>query len=209
MQVKTIIKKKNYPRTIRSYFVGTMVIIVVAAVYGVMQFTKLAEIQDAMAAEQEQMGTLTLKADKLAATYKTIQSSYETEFSKTNNAIQDIFPTEDDYTNLTIKLEKIINDMNLASNPIVMNNLSFGRARTDTGSDYSVLPFQTTISTTQDNFDKFLRYVNSSGDLATGSRLMDIRSISINFSQNLNAAAGGEMLDVNLNMNAYLQNNTK
>jgi len=97
-----------------------------------------------------------------------------------------------------------------------MNDLKFSRPRIDTELDYSVLPFTLTLSTTRENFDNFLRYVENSGALdpngqGESTRLLDIRSISINFMEQGATGFTGTsrsttpIMNVSIAMNAYFQ----
>lgn len=89
--------------------------------------------------------------------------------------------------------------------------MKFSKPKLNTSTDYVVLPFTLTLNTTRDNYDKFMRYVENSGDLDEQTRLLDINSISINFVTEQSAVSSSgspieiEMLNVSMSMNAYYQ----
>ncbi len=184
-------------------------LLVGAAVYGYFEYTKLAMAQEAIAQEEQQLTELTDKQTKFQDEYRNSNSAYQTEFQTINAQIEDVFPLNENYTDLTMKLDKSVNDLSRPNNPIVMSNLDFTRPSEGDG-DYMVLPFNLTLNTTRSNFEEFMRYVQNSGELQEGTRLMDIKSLGINFSGFMETAEGEApinepMQNVNLSLNAYFQ----
>lgn len=205
MQVQ--VPRKNYKRSIRTYVFVTIFLLAGAAVYGYFQYTKLAMAQEAITQEDQQLVALTDLQGKFHNEYLDSKSAYDTEFQKINEQIENVFPLNDDYTALTQKLDDYVNyTLNSKTNPIFMSNLSYGAAMEGNG-DYRILPFTVTLETTRKNFEAFMRFVQNSGELQEGTRLMDVKSLSLSFG---GAPEGGEvvsepMLNVNMTVNAFFQ----
>jgi len=205
------IRRKNYPRLIRSYGGFIVLLLIAGGVYGYMQYQKLTAAQTALAAAGQTAQTLRSSADTSSQNYQELKTSYEQNSAAIRNAIEFVFPSEENYTKLTQSLDKEIDTLNDSLNPIFASDLKFAKPKVDASGDYAVLPFTLTLNTSRDNFDKFMRYVESSGDLDEQTRLLDITSISINFVTEQSAVSSTgtpieiEMLNVSMAMNAYFQ----
>jgi hypothetical protein len=83
------------------------------------------------------------------------------------------------------------------------NSISFQEPKQENG--YMILPFQTSIKATRQNFERFLGLVNLSGDLEGRDpiRLMDISQISLRFLGVENKTGKDLGVDFNVTMNAY------
>ncbi len=205
--------RKNYGRSIRAYFALAVVVLAAAGVYGYMQYTKLTEVQSAIASEAATLTKMQAAEKQIQAEYANIKSAYDTDFSTIRESIEEVFPSEEQYTKLTRVLDDfVIEHNNTTLNPIFMGSLSFGQPRIDEEKGYSVLPFTLDLDTTRENLEKFLEYIENSGSLENGIRLMEVESISLNFPRKtVSAFATGELqteiptLGVNLILNAYFQ----
>lgn len=209
---KVTIRRKNYPRQIRSYGAFIVLILVAAGVYGFMQFQKLTTAQTALANAAQTAQTLRGAAETSSQNYQELKTSFDQNSAAIRNAIEFVFPSDENYTKLTQSLDKEIDTLNSSSlNPIFASDLKFAKPKLNTATDYVVLPFTLTLNTTRDNYDKFMRYVENSGDLDEQTRLLDINSISINFVTEQSAVSSTgtpveiEMLNVSMAMNAYFQ----
>ncbi len=71
---------------------------------------------------------------------------------------------------------------------------------------YKVLPFSTSIHASQKNFDRFLAFINLSGDMNPDSqdhiRLMEITNVSINY-RGVDKTGKDQGVDFNVQLNAY------
>lgn len=205
--------RKNYSKGIRTYFILSAVVLIAAGVYGYFQFTDLMEVQRAIANGRTTLAELQAAESQNAEIYATQKRNYDEQFSTIKESINEVFPVEEDYTDLTRKLDEFMSENNNTTlNPIFMSDLKFSRPRIDEESGYAVLPFSLTLSTTRDNFEKFLAFIESSGSLENRIRLMEVKSISLNFpNQEITPFATTEniseipTMNVSVNLNAYFQ----
>lgn len=215
--MQVAVAKKNYPRAIRNYTVFIFFILLASAAYGYFQFTKLSTAQAALGEGQAFADTLRASSAKFESTYTDLKRLFDEDFKTIADSVQAVYPSEESYTKLTRLLDDFMQQNNKSFDPIFMSDLRFSQPRVSVNKDYSILPFTLTLSTTRSNFEKFLRFVESSGALGNGSslvgvRLMDLRSISINFSTEQSAFAAGAtatapvpLLNVSVALNAYFQ----
>jgi hypothetical protein len=210
------IQRKNYPKSIRTYTFATVLVLLAAAVWGYFQYVKLAAAQDALAKEQQLTASMQANVDQFKTSYTDLKGSFDKDFASTISSVQAVLPPEENYTELTRLLDKFFQDNNI--NPIFVSDLKFSKPKVDATKEISILPFTMTISTTRDNFEKFLRFIGNSGSLEDKTRLMEIRSISINFQApaatafasagTTIAAAEIPLLNVSVSLNAYFQKPT-
>jgi Tfp pilus assembly protein PilO len=139
----------------------------------------------------------------------------QAEIQELNETIQSqleiVFPEKESHTKLTRTLEQFANDIHRIKNPFIINNLQYLDAEQAEGEDYSILPFKMTIHSSYSNFFKFLEFVESSGALSDGTRLIQITTISINFVSPSGAAgniSGKDEINFNATMNAYFRSTT-
>lgn len=114
-----------------------------------------------------------------------------------------IFPTVDDYTNLTKQMDAYEVQLSTKSNPFEVSNIDYqDPIKSDT---YSILPMRMSIRSSKDNFTKFLHMVENSGSLSENKRLMDISSIRLNFENNDQNSGASEIISFSVQINAYFQ----
>jgi len=209
---KKVQPRKNYGRSIGTFAFLTVVVLVAAGVYGYTQFSKLTEVNDALAKGQSTLSQLQTAEKRISSDYAAIKSVYDDNFNTIKESINAVYPSEEQYTDLTRLLDEFMAANNQETlNPIFMSDLKFSAPRIDKENDYAVLPFTISLTTTRDNFEKFLEFVESSGSLDTGIRLMEVKKISISFpSQELefdDDDTGSDIptMTVSLTMNAFFQ----
>jgi len=205
---KVAIRRKNYPRSIRTYMAFTMIVLIAAGVYGFLQLQKLTAAQTALAKGVSTSEQLAVSVDNFSESYVDSKKTFDEDFASILNSVEGVLPLEEDYTDLTRLLDDFVQKNNTTLNPISLNNISYGAAQM-IEDNYSVLPVTLTISASRDNFENFLRFIFGSGALQERTRLMDIQAISINFAaqrQGLAATIGEEaLLNISIQLNAYFQ----
>ncbi len=206
--------RKNYGRTTRAFFAAGFIFLIGAGVYGYMQYTKLSEVQTAIAAETAMLTKMQTAENQIRAAYTSIKTAYDADFTSIRETIAMVLPPEEEYTKLTRVLDDfVIESNNTTLNPIFMGNISFGSSRIDDENGYSVLPFTLDLETTRENFEKFLEFIENSGSLENGIRLMEVESINISFPTTTASpfATSADLqtkiptISVNLSLNAYFQ----
>lgn len=206
---KIVVPRKNYQRQIRTYTVLTVVLLIAASVYGFFQFQTLSAAQVALADGESRLAQMRSFETQIAEQYTTLKASFDEDFDEVQAAIEGVFPSVEDYTSLTEDLDQLVLTLNRQSPSIFMSNLKFSQPRFDDKEGYATLPFSLTLQTTRTNLERFLEYAETSGSLDDASRLLDVRSININFPGQggtaASAAQGSDLLSVSLNVNAYFQ----
>ena len=177
------IRQHYYSRKIKIYLFVIILITLWLGFYGVEKYLEYSR-KIAVAAEAEkfiQDVDPVLSAEH--ADNAKIKEDYAEFSDSMNGEIAKIFPTTEEYTDLTRLLDDFFKQNNLSNNPIIATDLQFSQSVKDPKSQYMILPFSINIESSEKNFYKFLSFIESSGSLAGKIRLMDIESIQLNFSQ--------------------------
>ncbi len=124
-------------------------------------------------------------------------------FQETNTAkseeVAGVFPDGEDLNSLTRAFDEFAVENNFSNNPFFISSISYQESVDSEDSQYMVLPFSMKVESSEDNFYKFLEYIETSGSLDNQIRLMAIDNVSISL--------GGEddVLSYSLELNAYFQ----
>ena len=119
-----------------------------------------------------------------------------------------VLPGDENHTYLTRSLEKFETDFNRLKDPFNISNLQYQKAELPGEKAYRKLPLKLTIHSSYNNFFKFLEFIQNSGTLSEGTRLLDIDSITINFVKPKGAednTSGQDEINFNISMNAYIR----
>lgn len=202
------IRFKNYKKSLRSYTILMTAVLIATAIYTWLQYQKFMGMQQALTQEQAYSASLQISANKISNQYKEQEKLFQENFSNILASIDEVYPHEQNYTKIIRTLEDFEQANNTPANPLLMSNFQLSQPRTDTKKDYIILPFTLNLTTTRDNFDKFLHFIENSGNLEDKSRLLDIRSISISFNAMQNSArpvSAVKLLNVSVALQAYFQ----
>jgi len=211
MPTQVVVIKKNYAGTAHIFQAMTAVVLIAAGVYGYMQYQKLTEAQAALLDEQGKSVSMQATVNDSGLAYDAMKKKSDTDSALIINEIQTVYPSDQNYTGLTTMLDSFFEDNDKPDSRMFNSSLTIGQAVIDAKKDYAVLPFTMSIDASRENFDKFLRYVDSSGDLEGRVRLMNIKNISLGLpAENVPGTenAGTEVskdLTISVSMDTYFQ----
>jgi hypothetical protein len=206
MQKQNLIQSKDFQ--IKLYTVLTVVLLLIIGYYSFTNVTKLLDMRSQIAVNEKLHNAL-LESDTTAGDeLKTLKEEGQSLDQKIQDELNMVLPNTENHTTLTRALEKLETDLNRAKNPFNITNLQYLDAEVVEGADYRVLPVKATIQSTYSNFIKFLEYTENSGALSDGTRLLDIKSIIINFVSpkgTENNTSGQDEINFNVSMEAYIR----
>ncbi len=116
-----------------------------------------------------------------------------------NEEIAGVFPDSEDISSLTRAFDEFSVANNFSNNPFFISSINYNDSNESSDGKYMVLPFSMKVESSEDNFYKFLEYIETSGNLDNQVRLMGVDSISINLS------GDDDVLSYSLELNAYFQ----
>lgn len=208
---KVAIIKKNYTGTTRIFQAASLIILVAAGTWGFLQFQKLTAAQEALAKGRAEMTTLQTEVEDYAQEYKDLVAKISQDNEETINSVRAVLPEDEGYTVLTRTLDLYANAADTNIDPFFSGSLSFSQPIINANKEYAELPFTMSLVASRKNFDDFLRYVETSGDLDTRVRLMDIKQISLQLPtpeesvQGLDEEVGPETLNISFSLSTYFQ----
>lgn len=189
------------------YFFLALIVLAGSVVYGILQFQLFQAQAVAIVDNEARISGIQTERDDAMKTYKALaedQIKKQADFVK---RIEAVLPLDENYTDLTRQLDDYFAEHDRPGNVIFQSSLHFGKGEPMADRpDISILSFTMNIEASRDNFFKFLDFVNNSGSLFSGTRLMSINSIQFNFPE------GGEVvtdrsqkINFTVDMNAYYQ----
>lgn len=205
MDSQSFIKNRTLRRNIQAYWILIMVVTLLMGYYSFIKFNELLSKSAAINDQSGLVNTLESTLSTEESEYKGLLENKKDLYDKLDAEIANVLPKGENYTNLTRELDAFFLGLSKSNNPIFVANLQYGSARAEESGRFSILPITLTIESSKENFLKFLDYIESSGNLTSKVRLMDVQSIRINFQKEQDNGKTAESVSLNVNLNAYFQ----
>lgn len=188
------------------YLFAATAVLAVTAAYGIMQFQLMMKMKGANTENEQQIATLEQAQRAEEEKYRITAQTYEARREEFYTKTRQILPDDEGYTGLTRLFDDFFLSLNSSpDDKAEQNNIVFGQGTALAEMEHiSSLPVSMNIEANRKNLLKFLEFIEGSGTLGSGNRLMEIQSLTFNFPE------GGELIkqprqEVNFNvrMNAY------
>lgn len=182
-------------------------ILAAAVAYGVLQYKIFVAEGQAIADNASTIQQLTQTTTSTEAKLKALADARTKDQTAFEKKIASILPEDENYTELTRLFDDYFAQHDTAINPMFQSSLRFGKGSPlEAVPEVSALPISMNVESTRDNFLKFLDFVNETGSLETGSRLMSINSIQLNFPDEGEVIKDpNQKINFTVDMNAYYQ----
>ncbi len=132
------------------------------------------------------------------------KAAYDKEYQAEQIVLNNVFPKTPEKLAVIRLLENFATHLNTSYPPFEFTSISFQKSKKENG--YTVLPFRTSIHTSETNFHRFLGLVNLSGSLdpaiSEHIRLMEITNISLRY-RGVDKTGKDLGVDFNVQLNAY------
>ena len=162
------------------------VLVLIGLFVGFFQTQRYLELQS-LRADSDQEAT-ELNADKLAllSRFQEVRGATEASRQEREQDLSKVFPLNEDITGLTRLFDDFAIRNNFSSNPFFISQLSYDQSYED--ESVQVLPINISLDTSRKNLEKFLEYVNTSGSIQSGVRLMSTENVSMNYPSEFGAS---------------------
>lgn len=198
------IRQHYYSRKIKLYLFVILILAVSTGFYGIERYLELSEKNNISSQSQQFLDDLEKnRTDEREFLIQTKEKNQEI-LQKIGREIAEVFPGGEQYTPLTRLLDDFFKKNNRLGNPIIATDLQFSQTSEDADKRYLILPFTLNIESSEENFYRFLAFVESSGTLSDRIRLMDIESINLNFPTE-NDPKAKKRIHFNAKLQAYAQ----
>ncbi|MBD3269930.1 type 4a pilus biogenesis protein PilO [Candidatus Peregrinibacteria bacterium] len=203
---KKIVSTKILKRKTMTFVVLTVLTLGIGGYFGFTQVTEYIETASALDNAENRLEEMRIEESQTENDFIETKNEFNELNTGISEQLQAILPPNEDYTNLVRSLDDFFLNLRGGSDSIFLSDIRFEQPNFPDNAEYAVLPVTMTVSGTEANFDRFLEFIESTGDLNSNNRLMDIQSISINFDRNRNSEeATPENISVSLRVNAYFQ----
>lgn len=109
-----------------------------------------------------------------------------------------VFPTDENITDLNRLFDDFSVKNNFKSNPFFISSISYQGVIENEEENYRVLPLSINMASSKSNFLEFLEFINDSGSLKSGVRLMSVEDLNIIYPTEF-----GGQYNVRMSVNAY------
>jgi len=212
---KNISKKGLIPKLVLSkkllanvFFGLSAALVLFMAYYTYVNLSKYLDMRNEISVNETLHSSLTEKDTLVQNELNKVNEENSALKKQIYDEINLVLPSFENHTYLTRTLEKFETDNNRLRDPFNISNLQYQKQTKADAMPYTKLPFKLTIHSSYNNFFKFLQFVQNSGTLSEGTRLLDIDSITINFTTpkgDSENTSGQDEINFNISMNAYIK----
>lgn len=198
------LKKRNKRKGIAFFAVGTLILIPFTILFLYPQVMGYLNFSRDMQSYEKQVKDYEVTIADLNKTRDLHKAAYSEEFKTEENIMDKIFPVNPKKLEVIRLMEDFATELNTKNPPFEFTSISFSDPQKAKG--YTVLPFQTTIHASQENFETFLGLIRLSGDYSAKNkdhiRLMEISNINLSY-RGLDRDGVDQGVDFNVELNAY------
>ncbi|MFA6023769.1 MAG: hypothetical protein WC777_00930 [Candidatus Gracilibacteria bacterium] len=181
----------------RQIFLG-LFILLVSALYGVYQWNQREALQISANTLNTQAVSLNMEYAELQEQYSYIKVESGAAREVAAQELSVVFPTSEDLTMLTRLLDDFAVRNNFEGNPFFISSLSYETAKASEDGQYRSVPVRLSITSSKKNLGEFLEFIENSGSLEAGVRLMSIEDLKIQYPLEF-----GGTYDIQVDLNAY------
>jgi len=186
---------------LRAYTALCLVFLVIVGAFTYFKWVDYNTFKTAIASNESVIEKLKQDVINEKSDYLEKKSALEELSGEIEGNLKTVFPATDNYTELTRAFDAFEQELNRTKSPFVISSIEYQDAQIDPDGNYKFLPLRMNITSSRDNFAKFLRYVETSGSILDNVRLMDIQSIHMSFGKD-----SGESVNFSVKIHAYFQN---
>lgn len=186
------------------YLIGCVLVGLLVSYFGIEKYLEYSEKSGIVSNSEENLTTLGGDKKLEADAHTKILTEYKDQNDAMNKSLSSVFPSQENYTELTKTFDEYFYANNRTNNPIIVTDMSFGAPLDDKSGKYQILPIAMNITSSESNFYKFLNFVQDSGTLSKSVRLLDLKSIQMNFSQE-DSVNSKSTIQFRADINAYFQ----
>jgi len=138
--------------------------------------------------------------NKVIKAYQAVKKEHVETASINQQKLSAVFPAEEDITGLTRVFDDFAFKNHYRANPFFISQLTYGAVENNENDNFRSIPITLSLETSEKNFFKFLEFLDNSGLVESGVRLLSVNAITLQL-----AEQNSEVMNVQLSLRAYLQ----
>lgn len=170
--------------------IGVVIVGLLVSYYGIEKYLEYSDKVAIVTESEKELATLTQANKDEVTAYTKVQTDYKDQDEEMLKGLSLVFPSQENYTELTKIFDTYFLENNRTTNPIIATDMQFGTPTSDSSGKYDVLPISMNITASESNFYKFLSYIQDSGTLSKKLRLLDLKSVQMNFATDDSGSTG-------------------
>ena len=198
------LKKKNDKRSSIYLGVAALLLAVYSFLFFYPQMLAYVGAEKKISAIEKQTANYKITLADLEKNKNSHKAAYDKEFQEEQKVLDEIFPKTPEKLEVIKLLENFATHLNASYPPFEFTSISFQETKKENG--YTVLPFRTSIHSSETNFNRFLGLINLSGNndqkMLEHIRLMEITNISLRY-RGVDKTGKDLGVDFNVQLNAY------
>ena len=169
--------------SLKAYAALCLIFLAIVGAYTYFRWVDYSTFKAAIISNESMIDKLGQDSVNEKSDYLEKKSGLEELSGKIEGNLKTVFPSSDNYTELTRAFDAFEQELNRTKNPFVISNIEYQDVQVDPDGNYKYLPLRMNITSSRENFAKFLRYIETSGSILDNVRLMDIQSIHMSFNE--------------------------
>jgi len=194
---------ENQKRNITFYTVLCVIFTILIGAYSYFKWVDYNLYKESVVKNDSLIESLKSQSVSEKSDYQDEKKLFDELSGNIDASLKEVFPLDNNYTELTRAFDHFESETDRTNSPFVISNIEYQEIQESEDGLYKSLPVRMTISSSEENFTKFLQYIEKSGSLLDKVRLMDIQSIHMSFSENENLS---NVINFSVKINAYYQN---
>ncbi|MCX6734155.1 MAG: hypothetical protein NTX63_05115 [Candidatus Peregrinibacteria bacterium] len=201
------IRQHYLSRSIKLYMIGVIIVGLFVSYYGIEKYLEYSDKTTIVSESEKELVSLNQTNKIEGDAYTKVQTDYKDSDESMLKELALVFPSQENYTELTKIFDAYFLENNRTNNPIIATDMQFGTPIADKSGKYNILPISMNITASEANFYKFLSYVQDSGTLSKKLRLLDLKSVQMNFAEDDTGPAGANKnkIQFRAEIQAYFQ----
>ena len=190
------------------YALMCIILTLLVGFYVFMQYGKYAIYMNAITVNETSIENLKTLIANEEDEYELEKPGFQELQADMESNLVEVYPMKEDYTALTRAFDTYESSTHRKNNHFVISNIDYQEVQEDAETSANYLPLRMSITSSLENFQNFMYYIENSGSLTDKTRLMDIQSIRLNFSEGSSEdeTTGPEIISYSVKIHAYFQN---
>lgn len=165
----------------RPKFIAGLIILLATLALGVWQWSETEALKLETSALNTEIANYSAEKAAIQEDNQALKVALTSIRGTSEQQLDSVFPTNEDITELTRLFDEFSVKNNFTNNAFFISNINYEAAAEVAESAYRYVPFSIQLTASRKNLNKFIEYIETSGSLESGVRLMEIEDMRISY----------------------------